>query len=362
VKNEITKLGLSAVLFCIFLSCGRDKVNEDLFSKESFKSRMDVRDGRPILFDDLFLGQPKTITFHPDSFLVIEEMEAPRLIKILDLKNNKIQELIPRGRGPGEMLVAWGVKVIDKDIFLFCGQLSKVIILTMTNDRHFVIDDEFYIEEKQSQRLIPMSHDKFVCLSAIGDEKRFSVLTGGGEIIKKFGEYPSFINDNEVKANNDIFLSVIDAKPGGRLFVAVCMKSDLFEIYDLEVGLRRRFQGPLGFKFSVETQSMGGGYMLRPVPHYLTYRTLIAGENEFWAGYIGHKWEPGKVVPLTEQCTKEIFCFDWEGKPLRILSLEYPAIHFDFDWKGNILYALELRENDPVIAAYSLDTSLPDSK
>jgi len=26
------------------------------------------------------------------------------------------------------------------------------------------------------------------------------------------------------------------------------------------------------------------------------------------------------------------------------------------------LYALELRENDPVIAAYSLDTSLPDSK
>jgi len=246
VKSEITKLGLSAVLFCIFLSCGRDMVNEDLFSKESFKSRMDVRDGRPILFDDIFLGQPKTITFHPDSFLVIEEMEAPRLIKILDLKNNKTQELIPRGRGPGEMLVAWGVKVIDKDIFLFCGQLSKVIILTMTNDRHFVIVDEFYIEEKQSQRLIPMSDDKFVCLSAIGDEKRFSVLTGSGEIMKKFGEYPSFINDNEVEPNNDIFLSVIDVKPGGRLFVAVCMKSDLFEIYDLEAGLRRRFQGPLG--------------------------------------------------------------------------------------------------------------------
>lgn len=332
-------------------------VNEDLFSKESFKSRMDVRDGRPLLFDDLFLGQPKTITFHPDSFLVIEEMEAPRLIKILDLKNNKIQELIPRGRGPGEMLVAWGVKVIDEDIFLFCGQLSKVIILTMTNDRHFAIDDEFYIEEKKSQRLIPMSHDKFVCLSAIGDEKRFSVLTGNGEIIKKFGEYPSFINDNEVKANNDIFLSVIDVRPGGRLFVAVCMKSDLFEIYDLEAGLRRRFQGPLGLKISVEAQSVGTGFMLKPQPHYTTYHHVIADKDEFWTAYIGYHFQNGKNQTLEEQCAKKLFCFDWQGTPLRMVILEYPAISFDIDWRNEVLYTLELQDSDALICEYSLNWS-----
>lgn len=358
MKRRILFLGFPMVIMGILISCGHRKVNEDLFSEESFNTRINIRDGRQVVFDELFLGQPSTIKFHPDSFLVIEEMESPMLIKILDLKNNRIQELIPRGRGPGEMLVSRGVTVIGKDIFLFCVQLSKVVILTPRGDRSFVIVNEFFIEEKQTGCFHPLSRNKSVCLSTIGDDKRFTLLNGNGKVIKKFGEYPSFLNDDEIKADNDIFHSVISSTPDGEQFIAVCLKTDIFEIYNVEAGLKRRFQGPLGLKISVEAQSMGTGYMLRPQPHYLTYRPLIAGKSEFWAGFIGHRWQPGKDAPLAEQCTNKIYCFDWKGKPLRSLSLEYPAISFDVDWEGKVLYILELRQNDPVIASYTLNNSL----
>lgn len=344
------------------ISCGQRNGIGDLFSEESFKTRIEVRDGRQVVVDDLLLGQPTLIRFHPDSFLVIEEFGTPRLIKILDLKTHKVREMIPRGRGPGEMLVSWGVEIIDRDIFLFCGQLRKIIILSPTDDRSFTIDDEFYIEEKQTQRIQPLSRDMYVRLSSIGDEMRFTLLDGKGKIIKKFGEYPPFINDDEIKADNDIFFSSIGSTPDGKRFAAICSKTDLFELYDMEKGLLKRFQGPLGLKISVEAQSVGTGFMLKPQPHYTTYHHVITDKDEFWTGYIGYRFEKGTEQTLEEQCTKEVYCFDWNGKPLRILSLEYPAISFDADWEKDVFYALELRDNDPVITAYNLEIFLPGIK
>lgn len=347
---------------CLLISCDSDKDYIDHFTEASFNARFDIRDGNPVESNDLFLGQPTLIRFHPDSFLVLEEYGTPRLINILDLRNGQVQELISRGRGPGEMLVSWGVEIIDKSVCLFCGQLRKVIILVPNKNRSFVIDEEFFIEEKQTQRLHPLSRDQYVCLSAIGDDKRFALLDPKGKIIKKFGEYPPFINDDEVKADNDIFFSSIGSMPSGKRFVAICSHTDLFEIYDVEEGLLKRFQGPLDIKLSVTNQTMGIGLMHKLQPHYTTYHHAIANEIEFWTGFIGYRFERGKEQSLADQCTKKIYCFDWEGKPIRILSLPYPTISFDVDWEGRVLYALELHGSNQSISTYSLESILNKAK
>lgn len=352
------KVGLVVLLLTelgFLISCGQRSGSGDLFSEESFNTRIELGDGSQIVVDDLLLGHPTLIRFHPDSFLVIEEFGTPMLIKILDLKTHKVQEMIPRGRGPGEMLVSWGVEIIDRDIFLFCGQLRKIIILSPTDDRNFTIDNEFAIEERQTQRIHPLSRDMYVCLSSIGDEMRFTLLDSKGKIIKKFGEYPPFINDNEIKADNDIFFSSIGSTPDGKRLAAVCSKTDLFELYDIEKGLLKRYQGPLGLKISVEAQSVGTGFMLKPQPHYTTYHDVIAGKDEFWTAYIGYHFQKGKNQTLEEQCAKKLFCFDWQGTPLRMVILEYPAISFDIDWRNHIFYALVIRDNIPFLIEYSLD-------
>ena len=68
------RVGFGAFLLAelsLLISCGQRSGSDDLFSEGSFNTRIELRDGRQIAVDDLLLGQPTLIRFHPDSFLVI---------------------------------------------------------------------------------------------------------------------------------------------------------------------------------------------------------------------------------------------------------------------------------------------------
>ena len=68
------RVGLVVLLLAelgFLISCGQRDGIGDIFSEESFNTRIELRDGRQIVVDDLLLGQPTLIRFHPDSFLVI---------------------------------------------------------------------------------------------------------------------------------------------------------------------------------------------------------------------------------------------------------------------------------------------------
>jgi hypothetical protein len=68
--------------------------------------------------------------------------------------------------------------------------------------------------------------------------------------------------------------------------------------------------------------------------------------------------EKGVQPFSSDQLPKHIFCFSWQGKPLRQIKLDYSFGGFDVDWTNKILYTLELRNNSPVIVRYQLDSVL----
>ena len=108
-------------LFLVFLlaisSCNVKPAKKVDFSLESFKETDSIIKGEIYTNDKLFLGNPRWLKYHPDSFLVISELNnSSRFIKIIDLKKNEIQEMIPSGKGPGEMITAWGIGIINKKI------------------------------------------------------------------------------------------------------------------------------------------------------------------------------------------------------------------------------------------------------
>jgi hypothetical protein len=114
----------------------------------------------------------------------------------------------------------------------------------------------------------------------------------------------------------------------------------------------------LGLKLTVIRENFGNGYMLRTMPGYLTYGNIIANKNEFWVTYQGIKVEREKPPTLQEQYTIQIFCFDWNGNPLRIIKPDCPVISFDVDWNRKILYAIKWEKDDYKIISYSLSTIL----
>lgn len=341
----------------LFYACTESKEETD-FTLNSFDKSIYLKGGNRYENDSLFLGNPRWIRFHPDSFLIIQEMGSTKMLTVIDLKSNRIQKLISKGKGPGEMVSAWGIEILNKNLFVFCGQLRKVIKLSPGNDRRFHITDEFMLDEKQSKGPYPLNDNLLVCLSNIGDDNRLAYLTGEGKIIKKFGDYPPLLNGDQVKPDNDIFGSYISANSDGSKFVVVCAYTDIIEIYDTEKGLERRIHGPLGINLEAHYVKVGPGRMTRREPGYLTYCMADANFVEFWTGFISYKGEKNKGPQLTEAYPKQIFCFNWKGKPLRIINLEFPVFAFDVDWENKILYSIKCDEESPELVSFSLNDIL----
>ena len=349
--NKMSIRIIVVFLFITFSSCSKSAKNDGDFSDETIKTIIHLTEGKIYSNDSLFLGYPLYLRFHPDSFLIIQEYNTPKLIKIIDLKNNHIQELIPQGKGPGEMLVSWGIHIFERDLFAFCGQLRKVIRLTPNDDREFVIIDEFKLDVKDAIVFYPVKENLNVCQSG-SDDSRLTFVDGNGKIIKKIGDFPAFQSVTNIKADNSIFQSCITGSPNGNKIAVACRRTDVIEIYDLKNDSFKRFQGPIGIKLTVTDQGISKSLD----PSYLTYVLLNANDKEFWASYNGNKLPPrGRQLSTEEQYPKQIYCFDWSGKPLRKLILDYPFGGFDIDWGKMILYTLEIRDNYPTIVEYQIN-------
>lgn len=332
------------------LSCGGTKHEQSNFTDESIKNIIHLSDGKIYHNDSLFLGQPMWMKFHPDSFLIIQEYGTTKLIKVIDLKNNLVQELIPEGRGPGEMLIGWGIQIVDKDLYVFCGQLRKVIRLTPNDQREFKISNELQLDDKLITEFYPLRKDLFVGLNAT-DGSRLTLLNGDGKSIKKMGDFPPFQSSSNLKGDNDIFQSGITGSPDGNKIAVACKRTDIIEIYDLKNEGFKRFQGPLGIRLTVTDHGIGKSLD----PDYSTYLILNANGNEFWASYNGYKHERGKQPSTSDQYPKQMYCFNWDGKPLRKIILDHPFGGYDIDWGKMILYTIEIRENYPNIVEYQLN-------
>jgi len=342
---------LVPITFIIFFdSCSNSSPNQTSFTYESFKKSFHLTGGTIYKNDSLFIGHPLWMRFHPDSFLILQDYGLSHQIKIIDLKDNKVHEVIPEGRGPGEMVIGWGISIIDKNIFAFDPQLQKVIILTPDSKREFRITKEYKIDAKYPMEFCPMTKDISVCLCGL-EENRLTFLDANGKIVKKFGDFPPFQNDNIIKGDNGIFQAVLSASPEGNMLALANKNIDLIEIYDLKSGNTLRLQGPIGLKIKVV--DLGISKIVEP--RYDNYLLITSNKNEIWTSYNGYKMEKGTQPSSSDQIPKQIFCFSWEGKPLRQIKLDYSFGGFDVDWANNTLYTLELRDNIPQIVSYQLN-------
>lgn len=328
------------------------------FTEESFGKEICLSDSYVYKHDSLLLNMPSWIRFHPDSFLIIQDMYTSELIKILDLKKNTVQQVIRRGKGPGEMIVAWGIETLGNDLYVYCGQLRKIIILTPDKNRLFQITNEYSLAEKNTSHFYPLTKELSACPSNFGDDNRLAILNGKGELIRKMGDYPVLYNSPGVKPDNNIFTFFMSGSPDGNKIVAACVHTDIIEIYDLADNSMKRIQGPLGIQMAVKTVNAGIGTSVDRIPLYLTYGRIARNENEFWVGYCGLLVDR-KVRPLPYQTSSQkIFCFDWQGNPVRSIVLNSSFIAFDVDWVGKDLYALEWHNEILEVVSYSLKDAI----
>ncbi|MBG7630806.1 MAG: hypothetical protein IZT56_10265 [Bacteroidetes bacterium] len=342
----------------ICLSCN-DKSSKSVtdFTVNSFSKHYTMTNGEFLLNDSIQLADPRWIRYHPDSFLVIQELGMPKMIKIIDLKTNKTQEILQKGKGPNEVINAWGINIVGKDIWVFGGQLKKFIKLSYDKNRQFYISDAVSFEDKNCMSGIALNDSVFVGMD-LPSTNRLSFYNKKGKRFKTFGEFPPYLeNDSKIDADNNIFKCNIIGVPTSNKLVLACNDIDVLEIYDSSKGLIKRLHGPKGIKVSARYVDIGIGKMIKTTPRIRAFNNVVANSKFFCVGYVGYETIKNERPKTEDVYPKNIFCFTWNGEPERSYSFDIPLISFDFDWEGKKIYALTITP-EPQIVVFNIEDKI----
>lgn len=348
------KFILSIFFFCICVSCTNLKKENYDFTFESIKTNISLDKYENLVFANLLIGIPDWIRFHPDSFLIIVDRSTQAQLKIIDLKAKSRQELILQGKGPGEMISPFGLEIDGSDIYVFCYQLSKMIVLSPDNNRKFFVSREFKLREKDLMTFSIINNGSLVFQSKTDDLTRLTFFNKEGELLMKTGGFPPLKNARRILSINEVFSSWIKSSPDRDKIVMACAYTDIIEIFDKTGKLNKRIQGPLGIQLSARNQDVGIGTRIKRDPAYLIWQKLYTDNDEFWVGYNGYKLEHGVRHSQSFFFPQQIFCFDWKGNPLRTYNFKNKFLDFDVDKKSKSLYALIWENEDIVIRKYFL--------
>ncbi|MFV0503591.1 MAG: BF3164 family lipoprotein [Lachnospirales bacterium] len=313
-------------------------------------------DGNYFLTDSVNLINPRWIRYHPDSFLVLQELGTDKMIKIIDLKTKKVQEIIQKGRGPNEMINAWGISIIGKDIWVFGGQIKKFIKLSHDETRKFHISDEVMLEDKKCLNGLALNDSVFVGLD-LPSKKRLSLYNKEGKRTKVFGEFPPIENSGKIEADNNIFTSKIAGNSKTNTVVVACSDVDILEVYDITKNSFKRIHGPEGIKIRAKKVDVGMGTMIRTEPRFLAYGDIITHDQGFFVGYTGFKPIKNGRRALEESFPRNVFSFSWDGIPKTKYVFNNPLFSFDLDKDNKKLYAITMTP-EPKITMFDLNGKL----
>lgn len=338
-----------AFVLCIFTGCKPSISNYPAdFSSNSFKNTYKASEAKIYRNDSLLLVNPRWIRFHPDSFIVVQEMGTPYLLKVIDLKSNKIQQVVRKGRGNGEVTVAWGIGVVNNNIWVFDGIQKKIVLLSLNKDRTFSVRKDVYFNDKNIFTAYPLTDSSFVGLTGVDQKSRLLIFNKNGAMVRQMGDFPPIEDSKGVEPNNIIFSSFTTGSPSGNKLALVCSNTDIIEIYDPKVGLLKRMHGPEGIKISVVKKEVMMGTMLTTLPRVSAYWNVIADKKGFWVGYSGYRKGKDPHPKDTDIYPRQIFSFDWTGKPQNKISFDIPLSSFDIDWKSKRIYCLTKNPADEI--------------
>lgn len=348
MKKGITILLLA---FCA-ASCGRQAadVAPRTFTLDSFET-ITLPAGETYGSDGLFLGDPHIIRVHPDGYLVVLDVRNTDQVAIIDLATGRIQTSVKHGRGPNEMISVRDITVRDGDIWLSGMSDQKILRLAYDSQQRGFTPEPVCRTADQFLRAVPFTGDRILTLASASSENRFHLLGRDGVTRDTVGVFPASGHIAETaKPNNAIYQSDISVSPDGRHTAVVCRSLEYIDIYDADMNLTARMQGPQGIDPGIKVIGSDAGARFVQDPMWFVFNDVVSDNDGFAVGYIG-------ISPKTDADfdagINTILTFDWKGRPQKAYKLESDAVSFDIDRRNGRMYCL-VNTPEPVIMVYDL--------
>lgn len=316
-------------LFCVCCICGtcvschRESID---FSFADFKIAELVPQNTDIVLDSITM-QPARMRYHPSGFLVFSTQGQEHLLSIADLQNGQVSQIVPRGRGPGELLEIWEMYVSGDDLVLYSLLEKKILRLCLSDDRTFSLKQEIQLDEMYGMVAPLQEGYAATCLS----EDLFSVLDESGKPIRTF-PFPDYLKKGDNKGNNRIYQCNLECDPVTGIIYILRKTLPFIEIYDSFGSLHSVRQGPEVLAWELFQNDMGGGaFSFEQRPFVMTYdRCRILPDHSMMVQY----------RPISDQKSCKLLWFDADGRPKAMYELPEGSGLFDIDFKHHLLYLI----------------------
>ena len=312
--------------------------------------------------------------------MIIHTTLSPQLFASVDLESNTVTKTWGDiGNGPGEFLVILdfyrnhvnaGINAWDpmsqrlnfypfEKIFSNDTTLLPVDLFEGLNDTQKTYEEEFYIN------VLQLSDTKFLGLGN-NDDKRFTLIDLTNKTRTATGDFPPQKVEDGIPHLFRIqaYQGILQHNSKQNKVAYLSSESEMFEIFkvndsglDLVFGnyttIPKYAIGSMGgdndggenFGLKVEKFTNGQGKGV----------SLATSEDKIWILY--QEYEKGATDDDMEKFmsndANKILVFDWDGKPLKMYTLDCVVSSIEYDAQSNRLYAIKSKP-DPEIVYFEL--------
>lgn len=276
-------------------------------------------------------------------------------VHIYNLNNGEIIKSFGfEGRGPEEFGSAIELQVnrINNEVIIsdFNMRVTRIYDLTsIVEDRTPEPKKVISMGEMKGYGISILDENNILCESILGKiapaEETYQMLykfnlTDSSIVSEAY--YPSKVFASDAITLNVHFEYVykysLAIRPDNKRIVAVYAFTDLIDIFDSDLKLTGRIQGP--DKILPSFEQVGDNINIKPKPYSkYCFDIPIAGQSEFWVHY------SGQLFP-TDPPQRRIYVFNWNGKAKRCFQFKQETIVFDVDFEKRIGYGLDPKNGE----------------
>jgi hypothetical protein len=295
-----------------------------------------------------------------DTFLIGTDLRANPILHVIGASSKRyLGQVIFRGKGPGECLSVANVLNTDiKGIFwaydISLGKLLKVDIHKALESSRYLPEKEFLLTgmARGAKSPVWISDSLFAACSYAMEDSRYFSFNTASDVQKKFGQLPPPLKnwpEQNPKAKLGLSAMAYSANmkknPENDQVVVAYNTSDRLEIYE-EGELKRIISGPEGFAPVYSFKDEGGGFLN---PEYIPETQFSHMEIHVSSKYIFSLYSGEKNF---QTCGKRIAVFDWDGNPVKLITLESEICSMAVMEKGDelIIYAIDEANGDLIFS------------
>lgn len=332
-------------------ACNKNEKIENamLFSRNNFKQFNNLK-GEIFPIDTLW--KPIRI-WSQDSSLITVDMYCDYFAQIYSKSNGqKTTENIPRGIGPGELLSCWSLQFYPDKVWAFDIQQAKIEAYNVSSflkNKHCTPEKSIKFTDAAPTSIVALSNQSFLCSDLSHLNSLVTRINSNGLKDSSFiVPYPNLISNNiSENLNKRFWENRIYYNPKTDKVVIFYVYTDLIEIYNSNMQLEHRIQGPDNFIPVLGNRTVENKNFAYIIPEQTKFAYLfgVLTDSEIWTLYYGKHPKHG------EEMQRTIFVFDYNGTPLRHYELDSPISFFCIDDKEKYIYGLSERP-DPIVIRF----------